>query len=49
VIETCGADIVMLQETKCTEFPPEIQRLVDYPFKKLFPSNVKKGHAGVAL
>jgi exodeoxyribonuclease III len=49
-IENCGADIVLLQETKCTEFPPEIARIHTYPFKKLCVSKEKKGgYAGVAL
>ncbi|KAI6229000.1 DNA-(apurinic or apyrimidinic site) lyase [Aphelenchoides fujianensis] len=48
-IADCGADIVVLQETKCEEFPPEVQRLDMYPYKKLFVSKQKKGYSGVAL
>ncbi|CAD5208329.1 unnamed protein product [Bursaphelenchus xylophilus] len=44
------ADIVLLQEVKCNEFPPEIMRLKEYPYKKIYPSKEKKGgYSGVAL
>lgn len=44
------ADVVFLQETKCTEFPPEIQRMSEFPYKKLLTSVDKKGgYAGVAM
>jgi exodeoxyribonuclease III len=49
VISDCGADIVFLQETKCNEFPPEIARLSEFPYKKLVDSKVKKGYAGVGM
>ncbi|CAD5205522.1 unnamed protein product [Bursaphelenchus okinawaensis] len=48
-IAAFDADIVLLQETKCDEFPPEIGRLTEYPYKKLFPSKDKKGYSGVAF
>ncbi|KAI6203541.1 DNA-(apurinic or apyrimidinic site) lyase [Aphelenchoides besseyi] len=49
-IMNSGADIVLLQETKCTEFPPEIMRLDMYPYKRLcFGKEHKGGYAGVAM
>ncbi|KAI1722188.1 endonuclease/Exonuclease/phosphatase family domain-containing protein [Ditylenchus destructor] len=45
-----NADIVFLQETKCAEFPPEIQRMSEFPYKKLCISvNNKGAYAGVAM
>jgi exodeoxyribonuclease III len=46
-----NADIIFLQETKCDEFPNEVNEQfgLQYPFKYLVPSKVKKGHAGVAM
>uniref|UniRef100_A0A914CHS9 exodeoxyribonuclease III n=1 Tax=Acrobeloides nanus TaxID=290746 RepID=A0A914CHS9_9BILA len=49
VIEESDADIVVLQETKSTEFPAEIQRIAAYPYMKLYASESKKGYSGVAL
>jgi len=49
-IEESGADIIFLQETKCSEWPPEIQRLQDYGYKKLLVSKQSNGgYAGVGL
>ncbi|KAI1718705.1 endonuclease/Exonuclease/phosphatase family domain-containing protein [Ditylenchus destructor] len=49
-IANWNADIVFLQETKCAEFPPEIQRMPEFPYKKLCISvNNKGAYAGVAM
>jgi len=44
------ADVVVLQETKCSEFPAEIKSIAEYPYKKLCVSKEKNGgYAGVAM
>ena len=49
-IEKCGADIVVLQETKCGEWPAEIQRISAYPYKKLCVSKQRGGgYSGVGF
>jgi len=49
-LENSNADIILLQETKCNEFPAEIERMVGYDFKELCVSTQNKGgYAGVAL
>uniref|UniRef100_A0A183BLU2 exodeoxyribonuclease III n=1 Tax=Globodera pallida TaxID=36090 RepID=A0A183BLU2_GLOPA len=50
LIRESNADIVSLQETKCAEFPNEINALDEYKYKKLLVSKQSKGgYAGVAL
>ncbi len=41
--------MVLLQETKCDEFPGEIQKMEEYGWKKLLVSNPKAGYSGVAM
>ena len=49
-IAESGADIVILQETKCAEFPNEINALDEYIFKRLIVSKENGGgYAGVAM
>jgi len=49
-IDGSNADIIFLQETKCKEFPDQIEALNGYPFKKLCVSTQNSGgYAGVAM
>lgn len=43
-----NADIILLQETKCNEWPPEMTS-DDYVFRRLFAAKNKNGYAGVAM
>uniref|UniRef100_A0A0N5BU15 exodeoxyribonuclease III n=1 Tax=Strongyloides papillosus TaxID=174720 RepID=A0A0N5BU15_STREA len=49
-IKDLDADIVFLQETKCTELPKEVLDMEEFGFKKLYPATVKKGgYSGICM
>uniref|UniRef100_A0A0K0E373 exodeoxyribonuclease III n=1 Tax=Strongyloides stercoralis TaxID=6248 RepID=A0A0K0E373_STRER len=49
-IRGLDADIMFLQETKCTEIPKEIKDMEEFGFQKLYPATVKKGgYSGICM
>ncbi|CEF66734.1 DNA-(apurinic or apyrimidinic site) lyase [Strongyloides ratti] len=49
-IKGLDADIMFLQETKCTELPKEINDIEMFGFKRLYPATVKKGgYSGICM